>query len=45
MLVAKDGQVGLSGWLGDEGFILKRFGKLWLEAGRSGQRSEEEGIR
>ena len=35
-------QSGFSGRLGDEGVIWKRFGKFWLEAGRGGERSEDE---
>ena len=36
-------QVGLSGRLGDEGFIWKRFGKFWLEEGKGNERWEDEG--
>ena len=34
-------QVGLSGRLGDEGLIWKRFGKFWLEVGRGGESWED----
>ena len=36
-------QVGLSGRLGDEGFIWNRFGTFWLEAGRCGERWDKDG--
>ena len=36
-------QVGLSGRLGDEGFIWNGFGTFWLEAGRGGERWDNDG--